>query len=166
MRDCWARSTSCVVVTVMVVAPVMNKHCAWTCDLSGGGVLARTGDSSPPIWLRHLLGGPTQVRGARGISGIFPEVETTVLLLKVADSMSAQIMLSTNPRQLDAVGQYLFTGNLWTRRSPACYGTRWPLRRQKLVWGKRQPNHGRPDERVFEFPLPDDSMGLRMGRFH
>jgi predicted dehydrogenase len=104
--------------------------------------------------VRHLLGEPTQVLAhtSRHFWN-FPEVEDNCfLLLKVADSMSAQIHVSwtqwVNIFSLEIFGR---DGYLHLTGRDGHYGP------QKLVWGKRQTNHGRPDEQVFEFPSPDDS---------
>jgi predicted dehydrogenase len=133
--------------------PGYEKYWCTDRDLSGGGVLLEQGIHILDL-VRHLLGEPTQVlaQTSRHFWN-FPEVEDNCfLLLKVANSMSAQIHVSwtqwVNIFSLEIFGR---DGYLHLTGRDGHYGP------QKLVWGKRQTSHGRPDEQVFEFPLPDDS---------
>jgi predicted dehydrogenase len=83
----------------------------------------------------------------------FPAVEdNSFLLFKTAVGQVAQIHVSWT----QWVNIFLFEifgrdGYLRLTGRDGHYGP------QKLVWGRRQLNHGRPDEQSFDFEPPDDS---------
>jgi predicted dehydrogenase len=122
-------------------------------ELSGGGVLLEQGIHILDL-VRHLLGAPAQVLAQT--SRCFwdsPAVEDNCfLLLKTVDSQTAQIHVSwtqwLNIFSLEIFGR---DGYLHLTGRDGHYG------QQKLAWGKRKPDHSRPEEEIFEFPPIDDS---------
>ena len=133
--------------------PGYENHWCTDRDLSGGGVLLEQGIHILDLF-RHLVGEPAQVMAetSRFFWG-FPEVEDNCfLLLKTKSSQAAQIHVSwtqwVNVFSLEIFGR---DGYLYLTGRDGHYGP------QRLVWGKRRPDHSRPDEDVFDFPPPDDS---------
>jgi predicted dehydrogenase len=133
--------------------PDYQKHWCTDQELSGGGVLLEQGIHVIDL-VRHLLDEPTHVLAETSRwFWDFPEVEDNCfLLLKTQQSLTAQIHLSwtqwINIFSLEIFGK---DGYLHLSGRDGHYGP------QRLVWGKRQFNHSRPEEEVFEFPSPDDS---------
>lgn len=133
--------------------PGYEKHWCTDQDLSGGGALLEQGIHILDL-VRHLLGEPVQVlaQTSRFFWG-FPEVEDNCfLLLKTEAVQTAQIHVSwtqwVNVFSLELFGR---DGYLHLTGRDGHYGP------QRLVWGKRQADHSRPCEEVFEFPSVDDS---------
>jgi predicted dehydrogenase len=133
--------------------PGYEKHWCTDQDLSGGGVLLEQGIHVIDL-VRYLLDEPTQVLAETSrFFWNFPAVEDNCfVLLKTRHACTAQIHLSwtqwVNIFSIEILGR---DGYVHLTGRDGHYGP------QRLVWGKRQANHSRPDEEVFEFPLPDDS---------
>jgi predicted dehydrogenase len=133
--------------------PGYEKHWCTDQDLSGGGVLLEQGIHILDL-VRYLLGEPAQVLAQSSrFFWDFPEVEDNCfLLLKTQDSQTAQIHVSwsqwVNVFSLEIFGR---DGYLHLSGRDGHYGP------QRLVWGKRKPDHSRPEEEVFEFPPLDHS---------
>lgn len=117
-------------------------------ELSGGGVLLEQGIHILDL-VRYLLGEPARVTAST--SRFFwnlPDVEDNCFLeIQTASSQTAQIHVSwtqwINVFSLEIFGR---DGYLTLSGRDGHYGP------QRLVWGRRRPNHSRPDEEVFEFP--------------
>jgi predicted dehydrogenase len=141
--------------------PGYEKHWCTDQELSGGGVLLEQGIHVIDL-VRYLLDEPTYVMAETScLFWDFPEVEDNCfLLLKTRNSRTAQIHISwtqwVNIFSLEIFGR---DGYLHLTGRDGHYGP------QRLVWGKRQPNHSRPVEEVFEFPLADDSWTREWNEF-
>jgi predicted dehydrogenase len=133
--------------------PGYEQHWCTDRDLSGGGVLLEQGIHILDL-VRHFLGDPVEVLAQTSrYFWNFSEVEDNCfLLLKTAEGATAQIHVSwtqwVNIFSLELSGR---NGYLHLSGRDGHYGP------QKLIWGKRQANHSRPEEQVFEFSSPDDS---------
>jgi predicted dehydrogenase len=136
---------------------------AWCTDLelSGGGVLLEQGIHILDL-VRHLLGEPVQVCAeAPRFFWNFPDVEDNCfLLLKTESGQVAHVHVSwtqwVNVLSLEIFGR---EGYLRLEGRDGHYG------RQKLVWGRRQANHSRPEEQRFDFAPPDDSWQVEWEEF-
>jgi predicted dehydrogenase len=130
-------------------------------DLSGGGVLLEQGIHILDL-TRYLLGEPAQVLAtdARYFWNFAAVEDNSFLLLRTHDVKTAEIHVSwtqwVNLFSLEIFGR---DGYLHLTGRDGHYGP------QKLVWGKRQPNHGRPQEQTFEFPAYNDSWELEWQDF-
>jgi predicted dehydrogenase len=133
--------------------PDYEKHWCTDQELSGGGVLLEQGIHVIDL-VRYLFDEPTQVLAETSRwFWDFPEVEDNCfLLLKTRQSLRAQVHISwtqwVNIFSLEIFGK---DGYLQLSGRDGHYGP------QRLIWGKRQLDHSRPKEEVFEFPAPDDS---------
>jgi len=122
-------------------------------DLSGGGVLLEQGIHILDL-VRYLLGEPAQVMAQiPRFFWNFPVVEDNCfLLLRTESSQIAQIHVSwtqwVNVLSFEIFGR---DGYLHLTGRDGHYGP------QRLIWGQRQENHGRPKEQGFDFPASDDS---------
>jgi predicted dehydrogenase len=122
-------------------------------ELSGGGVLLEQGIHIIDL-VRYLLGEPAEVLAETPrFFWNFPEVEDNCfVLLRTRDSQIAQLHFSwtqwVNVLSLEIFGR---DGYLFLSGRDRHYGP------QQLIWGKRQCNHSRPEEEVFDFAPPDDS---------
>jgi predicted dehydrogenase len=141
--------------------PGYEQHWCTDQELSGGGVLLEQGIHVIDL-VRFLLDEPTYVMAETSrFFWDFPEVEDNCfLLLKTQHARTAQIHISwtqwVNIFSLEIFGR---NGYLHLTGRDGHYGP------QRLVWGKRQPNHSRPEEESFEFPSPDDSWTLEWNEF-
>lgn len=130
-------------------------------ELSGGGVLLEQGIHIVDL-VRYLLGEPSEViADVQRFFWGFPDVEDNCfLLMKTHDSQVAQIHVSwtqwVNVFELEIFGR---DGYLSLTGRDRHYGP------QRLIWGKRQPTHARPEEEVFDFAPPDDSWAREWEEF-
>ncbi len=130
-------------------------------ELSGGGALLEQGIHILDL-TRYLLGEPAQVLASDSrFFWNFPDVEdNSFLLLRTLSSQTAEIHVSwtqwINLFSLEIFGR---DGYLHLTGRDGHYGP------QKLLWGKRQPNHSRPEEQVIEFPPHNDSWELEWQDF-
>jgi predicted dehydrogenase len=141
--------------------PGYENHWCTDRDLSGGGALLEQGIHILDLF-RHLVGEPVHVlaQTSRYFWG-FPEVEDNCfVLLKTQSSQTGQIHVSwtqwINIFSLEVFGR---EGYLHLTGRDGHYGP------QRLVWGKRQADHSRPQEEVFDFPPPDDSWSREWSDF-
>jgi predicted dehydrogenase len=122
-------------------------------DLSGGGVLLEQGIHIFDL-VRHFLGEPSQlVAQTQRFYWNFPAVEDNgFCMIRTSGGQIAQIHVSwtqwVNIFELEVFGR---DGYLRLEGRDGHYGP------QRLIWGKRKPDHGRPAEELFEFVTPDDS---------
>lgn len=129
--------------------PGYEKEWCTDLDISGGGVLLEQGIHILDL-VRYLLGEPARVTAST--SRFFwnlPDVEDNCFVeIQTTESQTAQIHVSwtqwINILSLEIFGR---DGYLNLSGRDGHYGP------QRLVWGRRQANHGRPAEEVFEFPL-------------
>lgn len=141
--------------------PGYEQHWCTDLDLSGGGALLEQGIHILDL-TRYLLGEPVQVVASDSrFFWNFPDVEdNSFLLLRTLSSQTAEIHVSwtqwINLFSLEIFGR---DGYLHLTGRDGHYGP------QKLLWGKRQPNHSRPEEQVFEFPPHNDSWELEWQDF-
>lgn len=130
-------------------------------DLSGGGVLLEQGIHILDL-TRYLLGEPSQVMAtdSRYFWNFVAVEDNSFLMLRTSDAQTAEIHVSwtqwVNLFSLEIFGR---DGYLHLTGRDGHYGL------QKLVWGKRQPNHSRPEEQTFEFPPLNDSWELEWQDF-
>jgi predicted dehydrogenase len=133
--------------------PGYEKDWCTSHELSGGGVLLEQGIHVIDL-IRFLLGEPTEILAdTHCFFWNFDEVEDNCfLLMRTSDSQTAQVHVSwtqwINILSLEIFGR---DGYLFLTGRDRHYGP------QRLVWGKRQPDHGRPEEEVYDFEPPDDS---------
>lgn len=133
--------------------PGYEKEWCTDQDISGGGVLLEQGIHILDL-VRHLLGEPARVTASTSrFFWNFPDVEDNCFLeIQTTESQTAQIHVSwtqwINILSLEIFGR---DGYLNLSGRDGHYGP------QRLVWGRRQANHGRPAEEVFEFPLENAS---------
>jgi predicted dehydrogenase len=133
--------------------PGYENHWCTDLDLSGGGALLEQGIHIVDL-VRYLLGEPTEVLAfASRFFWDFAAVEDNCfLLLKTKSSQTAQIHVSwtqwINIFSLEIFGR---DGYLQLSGRDGHYGP------QRVLWGKRRPDHSRPEEQVFEFTAPDHS---------
>ena len=133
--------------------PGYEKAWCTNLELSGGGALLEQGIHIVDL-IRYLLGEPAEVCAETAcLFWNFPEVEDNCFLLMKTDTgQLAQAHVSwTQWRNVFALEIFGRDGYLILSGRDGHYGP------QQLILGKRQPNHGRPQEQVFEFGLPDDS---------
>jgi predicted dehydrogenase len=122
-------------------------------DLSGGGVLLEQGIHIFDL-VRHFLGEPSQIMAqTQCFYWDFPAVEDNgFCMIQTTDGQVAQIHVSwtqwVNIFELEVFGR---DGYLRLEGRDGHYGP------QRLTWGKRRPDHGRPAEELFEFVTSDDS---------
>ena len=130
-------------------------------DLSGGGVLLEQGIHIFDL-VRHLLGEPSElVAQTQRFYWNFPHVEDNgFCVIRTASGQVAQIHVSwtqwVNIFELEVFGR---EGYLRLEGRDGHYGP------QRLIWGKRRPDHGRPGEERFEF-APDDSWTREWDEFY
>lgn len=133
--------------------PGYEKEWCTDRDISGGGVLLEQGIHILDL-VRHLLGEPARVMASTSrFFWNFPDVEDNCFLeIQTTEGQTAQIHVSwtqwINILSLEIFGR---DGYLSLSGRDGHYGP------QRLLWGKRQTNHGRPTEEVFEFPLENAS---------
>jgi predicted dehydrogenase len=131
-------------------------------DLGGGGVLLEQGLHIFDL-VRHLLGEPSQiVAQTQRFYWNFPAVEDNgFCTIRTTDGQVAQIHVSwtqwVNIFELEIFGR---DGYLRLEGRDGHYGP------QRLTWGRRKPDHGRPAEQIFEFGGPDDSWVREWNEFH
>lgn len=129
-------------------------------ELSGGGVLLEQGIHIFDL-VRHLLGEPSQLLAqTQRFYWNFPTVEDNgFCLLQTASGQTAQIHVSwtqwVNIFELELFGR---DGYLRLEGRDGHYGP------QRLIWGRRKPDHSRPEQKIFEFPA-DDSWELEWREF-
>jgi predicted dehydrogenase len=133
--------------------PGYEQHWCTDADLSGGGVLQEQGIHIVDL-VRLFLGEPSRVLAeTRRYFWAFPEVEDNCFcLFETPAGQLAQLHASwtqwINVLDIEILGR---DGYLRLEGRDGHYGP------QRLTWGKRQPNHGRPVEEVFSFSGKDDS---------
>jgi predicted dehydrogenase len=141
--------------------PGYEKEWCTDADLSGGGVLLEQGIHILDL-ARYLLGEPAGVYAeTHRFFWNFPVVEDNAFcLVKFSSGQIAQIHVSwtqwANLFEMELFGR---DGYLQLEGRDGHYGP------QRLTWGKRQSDHGRPEEQVFEFPSPDGSWNLEWREF-
>lgn len=141
--------------------PGYEKDWCTSRELSGGGVLLEQGIHIIDL-VRYLLGEPVEVLAqVDRYFWDFPDVEDNCfVLLRTKLSQTAQLHVSwtqwVNVFSLELFGR---DGYLFLSGRDRHYGP------QRLIWGKRQPNHSRPAEEVFDFPPPDDSWAREWEEF-
>jgi predicted dehydrogenase len=129
-------------------------------DLSGGGVLLEQGIHIIDL-LRYLICEPVSVVAQMPrFFWNFPAVEDNCFALLKTSFQICEIHVSwtqwINKFSFEIFGR---DGYLLLTGRDGHYGP------QRLIWGKRQDNHGRPQEECFNFPLPDDSWRLEWNDF-
>jgi len=141
--------------------PGYEQYWCTDADLSGGGVLQEQGIHIVDL-VRVFLGEPSKVlaQTSRYFWG-FPEVEDNCFcLFQTAAGQLAQLHVSwtqwVNVLEIEIFGR---DGYLRLEGRDGHYGP------QRLTWGKRQPNHGRPVEEVFSFTGKDDSWSREWQEF-
>jgi predicted dehydrogenase len=141
--------------------PGYEQHWCTDADLSGGGVLQEQGIHIVDL-VRMFLGEPSRVLAETSrYFWAFPEVEDNCFcLFQTPAGQLAQLHLSwtqwINVLEIEIFGR---DGYLRLEGRDGHYGP------QRLTWGKRQPNHGRPAEEVFTFTGTDDSWGREWQEF-
>ncbi len=142
--------------------PGYEKEWCTDAELSGGGVLLEQGIHIFDL-VRYLLGEPSQLLAqTQCFHWNFPVVEDNgFCILRTANGQVAQIHVSwtqwVNLFELEIFGR---EGYLRLEGRDGHYGP------QRVIWGKRKPDHGRPVEEVFEFVTPDDSWDREWREFH
>lgn len=142
--------------------PGYEKEWCTDAELSGGGVLLEQGIHIFDL-VRHLLGEPSQILAqTRRFYWNFPSVEDNgFCMLQMTDGQLAQVHVSwtqwVNLFEFEIFG---YDGYLRLEGRDGHYGP------QRLIWGKRRADHGRPLEEVFEFVNPDDSWDREWCEFH
>jgi predicted dehydrogenase len=120
-------------------------------ELSGGGVLLEQGIHLLDL-VRYLLGEPSKVLGSsHTFFWDIPGVEDNCFcLLETAQGQTAQLHVSwtqwKNTLEMEIFGSH---GYLRIEGRDGHYGA------PRLVWGKRNADHGRPQEVMFEY-VPGD----------
>ena len=113
--------------------------------------------------VRHLLGEPSQLLAeTQCFYWNFTAVEDNgFCILRGANGQVAQIHVSwtqwVNLFELELFGR---DGYLRLEGRDGHYG------QQRVIWGKRKPDHSRPVEELFEFVTPDDSWDREWREFH
>jgi predicted dehydrogenase len=141
----------------------LGYESSWCTDqeLSGGGVLLEQGIHMLDL-VRYLFAEPSEVLAqAPRFFWNFPAVEDNCfLLLKFESSQIAQVHVSwtqwINTLSFEIFGR---DGYLHLSGRDGHYGP------QRVLWGQRQKNHGRPHEQHFDFPPPDDSWEQEWNEF-
>jgi predicted dehydrogenase len=133
--------------------PGYEKEWCTDAELSGGGVLLEQGIHIFDL-VRYLLGEPSQLLArTQRFFWNFPAVEDNgFCLIQTSSGQTAQIHVSwtqwVNIFELEVFGR---DGYLRLEGRDSHYGP------QRLIFGKRKPDHSRPVEELFEFVAPDDS---------
>ena len=141
--------------------PGYEKEWCTDAELSGGGVLLEQGIHIFDL-VRHLLGEPSQlVAHTHRFFWGFPAVEDNgFCLLRTAHGQVAQIHVSwtqwVNIFEIEVFGR---DGYLRLEGRDSHYGS------QRLIWGKRKPDHSRPEQETFDFSTTDDSWKLEWQEF-
>jgi predicted dehydrogenase len=141
--------------------PGYEKEWCTDAELSGGGVLLEQGIHIFDL-VRYLLGEPSRLAAqARRYFWNFPSVEDNgFCLLETERGQTAQIHISwtqwVNIFELELFGA---DGFVRLEGRDSHYGP------QRLVWGKRQPDHSRPEHVILDFPVPDNSWDLEWQEF-
>jgi predicted dehydrogenase len=141
--------------------PGYEQHWCTDADLSGGGVLQEQGIHIVDL-VRVFLGEPSRVLAETSrYFWPFPEVEDNCFcLFETPAGQLAQLHVSwtqwINILEIEIFGR---DGYLRLEGRDGHYGP------QRLTWGKRQPNHGRPVEEVFSFTGTDDSWNREWREF-
>jgi predicted dehydrogenase len=141
--------------------PGYEKEWCTDAQLSGGGVLLEQGIHVFDL-IRYLLGEPSRITAqAERYFWKFPVVEDNAFcLLETEQGQTAQIHISwtqwVNIFELELFGA---DGFLRLEGRDSHYGP------QRLVWGKRRADHGRPEHVTVDFPAPDDSWDLEWEEF-
>jgi len=133
--------------------PGYEQHWCTDVDCSGGGVLQEQGIHMIDL-VRVLLGEPSRVLAeTRRFFWPFQDTEDNCFcLFETPAHQLAQIHVSwTQWRNLLEIEIFGRDGFLRLEGRDGHYGP------QHLVWGRRQPNHSRPAEEVFDFGEHDDS---------
>lgn len=141
--------------------PGYEQHWCTDADLSGGGVLQEQGIHIVDL-VRVLLGEPYKVLAeTRTFFWPFPATEDNCFcLFETSERQIAQIHVSwTQWRNIFEIELFGRDGFLRLEGRDGHYGP------QRLVWGKRQPNHGRPVEEVFSFEENDGSWAREWQEF-
>ncbi len=141
--------------------PGYEKHWCTNRDLSGGGVLLEQGIHILDL-MRYLFGEPASILAlAECLFWPFEGTEDNCFLLTQCEAgRTAQIHVSwTQWVNLFSVEIFGRDGYLHLTGRDGHYGA------QRLIWGKRQPDHTRPLEQEFEFPPPDTSWDLEWKDF-
>jgi len=142
--------------------PGYEKEWCTDAELSGGGVLLEQGIHIFDL-VRHLLGEPSQLLAeTQCFYWNFTAVEDNgFCILRTANGQVAQIHVSwtqwVNLFELELFGR---DGYLRLEGRDGHYG------QQRVIWGKRKPDHSRPVEELFEFVTPDDSWDREWREFH
>jgi predicted dehydrogenase len=142
--------------------PGYEKEWCTDAELSGGGVLLEQGIHIFDL-VRHLLGEPSKILAqTERFYWNFPAVEDNgFCMMQTPSGQTAQIHVSwtqwVNLFELEVFGR---DGYLRLEGRDGHYGP------QRLIWGKRTPEHSRPVEELFEFVAPDDSWTREWQEFH
>ena len=141
--------------------PGYEKVWCTNADLSGGGVLLEQGIHTLDL-VRYLLGEPSRVLcHVERFFWNFPTVEDNCFcLLQTLAGQIAQLHFSwtqwVNVFEIEIFGR---DGYLRLDGRDGHYGP------QRLVLGKRNPQHSRPQEQISDFGNSDDSWQLEWGEF-
>jgi predicted dehydrogenase len=133
--------------------PGYERHWCTSADFSGGGVLQEQGIHMVDL-VRMFLDEPSRVLAETPrYFWAFPEVEDNCFcLFETPAGQLAQLHISwtqwINILEIEIFGR---DGYLRLEGRDGHYGP------QRLTWGKRQPDHGRPVEEVTAFPENKDS---------
>jgi len=133
--------------------PGYEKEWCTDQEISGGGVLLEQGIHILDL-VRYLLGEPARITASNVcFFWNFPDVEDNSFVEIQTDMKQvAQIHISwtqwINVLSLEIFGH---DGYIQLSGRDGHYGP------QRLIWGKRQVNHGRPAEQTFEFPSGNTS---------
>ena len=141
--------------------PGYEQEWCTNAELSGGGVLIEQGIHILDL-VRHLFGEPARLLAdTRRFFWNFASAEDNAFcLIETAGGAMAQMHVSwtqwVNIFELEVFGR---DGYLRLTGRDGHYGP------PRLVWGKRKPDHTRPEEEIFEFPAADDSWKLEWDEF-
>lgn len=141
--------------------PGYEKHWCTDADLSGGGVLQEQGIHIVDL-IRLFMGEPSRVLAQMPrYFWPFADVEDNCFcLFETPVGQVAQMHVSwTQWRNILEVEIFGKDGYLRLDGRGGHYGP------QRLTWGKRQVNHGRPDEETFSFAEEDDSWSYEWEEF-
>ena len=135
----------------------------WCTDaqLSGGGALLEQGIHIFDL-IRYLLGEPSRIvaKVERYFWNFASAEDNGFCLMETDQGQSAQIHISwtqwVNVFEMEIFGK---EGYLRLEGRDGHYG------RQRLIWGKRRQDHGRPEEVSFDFPAQDQSWDLEWLEF-